>query len=85
MATQLQPVPAPVKYTEQKTDENSVLLTHYDAKQVYMSMISQGTPFDKAIEADRNMYNNYFGGSMNDIVFQEMREARALAYSAYAA
>jgi predicted Zn-dependent peptidase len=30
------------------------------------------------------MYNEYFGGSMNAIVFQEMREARGLAYSAQA-
>jgi len=30
------------------------------------------------------MYNAYFGGSMNSIVFQEMREARGLAYSANA-
>ena len=30
-----------------------------------------------------NLYNNYFSGGMNAIVFQEMREARGLAYSAY--
>jgi predicted Zn-dependent peptidase len=29
-----------------------------------------------------NMYNQYFGGSMNAIVFQEMREKRSLAYTA---
>ena len=30
-----------------------------------------------------NMYNTYTSGGMNAIVFQEMREARGLAYSAY--
>jgi predicted Zn-dependent peptidase len=30
------------------------------------------------------MYNEYFGGGMSSIVFQEMREARALAYTARA-
>lgn len=30
------------------------------------------------------MYNEYFSGGMNSIVFQEMREARSLAYSSYA-
>ena len=30
------------------------------------------------------MYNEYFGGGMNAIVFQEMREARGLAYSSSA-
>ncbi len=85
MADKLQPVPAPVKYTEQPTNENTVLLVHYDAKQVNMSMLSKGVPFNKSIEPSRNMFNSYFGGGMNSIVFQEMREARALAYTAYAA
>lgn len=30
------------------------------------------------------MYNAYFGGGMNSIVFQEMRESRSLCYSAWA-
>jgi predicted Zn-dependent peptidase len=30
------------------------------------------------------LYNEYFGGGMNSIVFQEIREARGLAYSARA-
>jgi len=84
MADNLQPVPEAVKFTEQPTNENVVLLAHYDAKQVYMSMNFLGVAFDKSIEPIRNLYNNYFGGSMNGIVFQEMREARGLAYSAYA-
>ena len=84
MSAKPQPVPAPVKFVEQPTDENSVLLAHYDAKQVYMSMISKGVPFNNTLESVRNLYNNYFGGSMSGIVFQEIREARGLAYSAYA-
>jgi len=80
----LQPVPAPVKYVEQTTDRNQVLLAHYDANQIYMSIMSKGATFDKAIEPVRTMYSMYFGGNMSGIVFQEMREARGLAYSAYA-
>ena len=30
------------------------------------------------------MFNEYFGGSMNAIVFQELRESRGLAYNAWA-
>jgi Predicted Zn-dependent peptidases len=80
----LQPIPEPVKFIEQETNENKVFLAHYDAKQIYMAMLNKGGNFDKNIEVDRNMYNNYFSGGMNAIVFQEMREARGLAYSAYA-
>jgi predicted Zn-dependent peptidase len=78
----LQPVPQPVRFTEQETVGNSILLAHYDANQVYMSMRHKGGAFDKSIEPVRTLYNMYFGGGMNSIVFQEMREARGLAYSA---
>ncbi|MDR1222717.1 MAG: insulinase family protein [Tannerella sp.] len=78
----LQPIPEPRRFTEQETNGNKVLLAFYDAKQIYMSMVHKGGAFDKSMETGRNMYNNYFGGSMNSIVFQEMREARGLAYSA---
>lgn len=80
----LRPVPEPMKFTEQETTENKVLLAHYDAKQIYMAMRHKGGGFDKQIEPIRSMYNMYFGGGMNSIVFQEMREARGLAYSAWA-
>ncbi|MDR2423876.1 MAG: insulinase family protein [Prevotellaceae bacterium] len=85
VAENLQPVPEPVVFTEQATDENRVYLAHYDAKQIYLSMLSKGAAgFDKNLEPQRQMYNEYFGGGMNSIVFQEMREARGLAYSARA-
>ncbi|MDR1918014.1 MAG: insulinase family protein [Tannerellaceae bacterium] len=80
----LQAIPAPTPFVEQETTESKVLLAHYDAKQIYMAMLHKGGSFDQAIEAGRTMYNTYFGGSMNSIVFQEMREARGLAYTARA-
>ncbi|MDR1980024.1 MAG: insulinase family protein [Tannerellaceae bacterium] len=81
----LRPVPEPpVKFEQQETPENRVLLAHYDAKQIYMSTLHRGGRFDKGIESDRRLYNTYFSGGMNSIVFQEMREARGLAYSARA-
>ncbi|MDR1407624.1 MAG: insulinase family protein [Tannerella sp.] len=80
----LQPVPATMPFEEQATTENRVLLAHYDAKQIYMSMFHKGDLFDRTIEPGRVMYNEYFGGNMNSVVFQEMREARGLAYSASA-
>ncbi|CAK7036177.1 MAG: hypothetical protein BACC_04500 [Bacteroides sp.] len=79
----LNPVPAGIEFTQQETKENKVLLAQYDAKQIYFSAVSnRGEKFDPAIQPTLNMYNEYFGGGMNAIVFQEMREARGLAYSA---
>ena len=82
VADQLLPMPEPVKFEEQETTKNKVLLANYDAKQIQMSMIHKGVAFDKSLENIRSLYNMYFGGGMNSIVFQEMREARGLAYSA---
>ncbi|MDR1896682.1 MAG: insulinase family protein [Prevotellaceae bacterium] len=85
VADKLLPVPEAVKFTQQETNENKVYLAHYDAKQIYFAMLSKGeNGYNKALEPYRQMYNNYFGGGMNSIVFQEMREARGLAYSASA-
>jgi predicted Zn-dependent peptidase len=40
--------------------------------------------FDPANTPIIELYNNYFGGGMSSIVFQTIRESKALAYSTYA-
>jgi predicted Zn-dependent peptidase len=84
VADQLSPVPEPIVFVQQDVTENSILMAEYDAKQIYMGMVYKGGSFDMEIEPIRNLYNEYFGGGMSSIVFQEMREARGLAYSAWA-
>ena len=67
------------------TPESDVFLVQYDAKQIYYLQYSnRGEKFDVAADPEITMYNEYFGGGMNAIVFQEMREARGLAYSSQA-
>ena len=44
----------------------------------------QGIPFDASIVPAMTMYQEYFGGGMNSIVFQDMREKKALVYGANA-
>ena len=70
----------------QPTPENRVLMAHYDAKQIYYTQYSKRAEDKFSVENDALalLYNSYFGGGMNAIVFQEMREARGLAYSAWA-
>ena len=68
-----------------KTDASKVYLAQYDAKQIYYLQYSnRGEKLNLDAEPILTMYNEYFGGGMNAIVFQEMREARGLAYSANA-
>ncbi len=71
--------------TLQTTPENRVVLVQYDAKQLqYTQYSDRGETFDAANAADIALFNEYFGSGMNAIVFQEMREARGLAYTARA-
>ena len=64
---------------------NQVLLVPYNANQFYYLQYSdRGGKFDVGNDPSVTMYNSYFGSGMNAIVFQEMREARGLAYSASA-
>ena len=65
--------------------EPKVIIAPYNAKQIYMASYSNtGEQFDIEKYPITVIYNDYFGGGMNSIVFQEMREARGLAYTANA-
>lgn len=69
----------------QLSKENIVYIAPYDANQIYMTALSnEGETFDVEKSPIITMYNEYFDGGMNGIVFQEMREARGLAYSSSA-
>jgi predicted Zn-dependent peptidase len=78
-------MPPPEKiFTEQATDQNKVYLVNYDKSQTDVFMLSKGSPFDTNTLIGSRVFNEYYGGSMGSVVFQEIREARALAYSAFA-
>ena len=82
------PAKKPVKmgpdYDRLPTKENKVYFAHYDAKQSLCRQLTTSVPANWALDPQIEMYNEYFGGSMNSIVFQEIREKRSLAYSAAA-
>lgn len=78
----------PVEYQTTPTlpvTEPKVVFAQYDAKQIYYMQYTCGSDmFDVDLDPSVRLYNEYFSGGMNAIVFQEMREARGLAYSSYA-
>lgn len=72
-------------FKKQVVTQSEVIIAPYDAKNIYMrSYSNNGQPFNASEQARINLFNEYFGGGMNTIVFQELREARGLAYSASA-
>ncbi|MCQ2158489.1 MAG: insulinase family protein [Bacteroidales bacterium] len=82
---QLEPVVKGNPFKEQITEGNSIVIAPYDANQsILYAVSSKGEKFDVQKSPVIEMFNEYFGGGMNSIVFQEMREARGLAYSASA-
>lgn len=82
---QLLAVPEGEPYRQQLTGSPEVFIAPYDAKNIYMRMnYNEGRDTNLDRYATISLFNEYFGGGMNGIVFQEMREARGLAYSAAA-
>ena len=85
LPTPLMAVPEGKHYAMQPTPQNEIIIAPYDAKNIYMQMYNieprQFNPDEAGVKA---LFNEYYGGSMGSVVFQEMREARGLAYNAYA-
>ncbi|MFT3885730.1 MAG: insulinase family protein [Flavobacteriales bacterium] len=77
--------PKATVYTEQPTTKNEVLYVDYDMVQTEMLLTSKSEAFDRTVLPAAQVFNEYFGAGLSSIVFQEIREAKALAYSAYAA
>ena len=81
----LKPVPEGKPYELQTITEPEVIIAPYDAKNIYMRMfVNEGRQTNLDEHATIELFNEYFGGGMNGVVFQEMREARGLAYNAMA-
>jgi len=72
------------KYKEIGVVKDKVLFVHFPTVQVELLLLSKGTPkfsLDEFVFSE--WYNQYFGYGLSSIVFQEIRESKALAYSAY--
>jgi predicted Zn-dependent peptidase len=80
----LAPLPAKV-YKEVGTKKDQLYFVDFPSVQIELLMLSKGTPkFNLEEFVMGEWYNQYFGYGLSSIVFQEIRESKALAYSAYA-
>lgn len=81
----LQPVPALKTFSQLATERNCVYFLDFPIVQTDIMFVSRGTPhFNLKEHRLRRLYNEYFGYGLSSIVFQEIRESKALAYSTYA-
>jgi len=78
----LEEYPEAVPYVEKETGGN-VFFVDYDMVQSEMMFLAKGEPFKPENMAASTLFNTYFGGGLSSIVFQEIRESKSLAYSAW--
>ncbi|MBE77468.1 MAG: hypothetical protein CMG41_07005 [Candidatus Marinimicrobia bacterium] len=75
---------SPLRWEKKLKNSNTVFF--YNDKKAVQSQISILVDGDAMNLNDRqksNVFNKYFGGSMSGLVFQEIREFKSLAYSAW--
>jgi len=84
LPAQLKDYPQPVEFTRNSTKENKVFFTNYDMVQAEIMWINRAYDgYDTSKTAAVTLLNEYFGGGMSGLVFQTIRESKALAYSTY--
>ncbi len=75
----------PKHVEKQQVKKTEVLVAPYKANNVFIfAYANWGEVYNPKDLAIIKLFNEYFDGSMGGIVFQEMREARALCYSSWA-
>lgn len=77
-------IPAAQQFMRTRQDKNEVYFAQYDMVQAELYWLRNLDTYDPNNEAVMNAFNTYFGTGMGAIVFQTIRESKALAYSTYA-
>ncbi len=70
-------------YTYQETNDNKVYFVNFDMAQAEILFLSKSFEFDPLKVPTQRLYNEYFGGGMASVVFQTIRESKALAYAVW--
>ena len=74
--------PDKVRYTPHAVEKPNIYIIDFDAVQMRVGFTSRGPLFSLADLPYGKMFNEYFCSGLDSIVFQEIRESRALAYAA---
>jgi len=70
-------------FQELEQPDNLVYVVDYDMTQAEVIMLTRDEIYDSSMVPIVTLFNEYYGGGMSSVVFQELREAKALAYSVY--
>jgi predicted Zn-dependent peptidase len=84
MQADFETVPAPRVFIPRDNKESEVYFADYKQVQASIYWLNKGGIYNPADEPMVAAFNQYFGGDMSSVVFQNIREAKALAYSTFA-
>lgn len=73
-----------VVFKERTMTEKEVYFAHYEQVQANINWYTNAGEYNDQMRPMIVAFNQYFGGDMSSVVFQNIREAKALAYSTYA-
>lgn len=68
----------------QSFDQNRIYFVDYDMVQAEVMWLSKSVNYDTELQPIVEVFNNYFGGGMESLIFQHIRESKALAYNTFA-
>jgi|YNPMSStandDraft_2_1061718.scaffolds.fasta_scaffold02214_3 predicted Zn-dependent peptidase len=71
-------------FSELPINENCVYFVDYEMKQAEILFLAKDVPYNPELAVLSRFFNEYYGAGMSSVVFQELRESRALAYSTFA-
>lgn len=75
---------APMVFIPKENKSKEVYFVNYDMVQASIYWLSRGPVYSQDETPVITAFNQYFGGDMSSVVFQNIRESKALAYSTYA-
>lgn len=76
-------IPPVKQFQIKEPSEKLVYFTDFNMVQAEITWLAKHGSLDTTRLAKSALFNEYFGGGMSSVVFQEIRESKALAYSSY--
>ncbi len=71
----------PKQFEMQQTPPKKVYFVHFPMVRAEMTWIFRSEKYQDDLRPLANLFTEYFGGGMSGVVFQQIREAKGLAYS----
>lgn len=77
------PYPKATEYVRNETNENVIYFVDFEMVQAEVMWLNKQGIFDAKSLPMISLFNEYFGSGMSSVVFQTIRESKALAYSTF--